>query len=90
MHRSAYPDDVLARVDGQTHQAGAVHRHDAVPDAELCAALRWASVEQVGHHHGGQDGAPPRLHHGQAQDLPRRLGDGDLRHAAMNRLFTYI
>lgn len=76
----SYPDDVLAGGDGQTHQAGAVDGHDAVTDAELAAALGGTSVKEVGHHHCGQDGAPPRLHHCQTQDLSRSLGDDDLNH----------
>lgn len=76
----SYPDDVLAGGDGQTHQTGAVDRHDAVPDAELAAALGRTSVKEVGHHHCGQDGAPARLHHRQTQDLSSSLGDGYLNH----------
>jgi len=76
---SSHPDDVLAGGDGQAHQAGAVDGHDAVPDAEGPAALCRAPVQQVGHHHRGQDGAPAGLHHRQTQDLPWALGDQDLR-----------
>ena len=75
----SYPNDVLAGGDGQPHHAGAVHRHDAVPDAQLSAALSRPPVEEVGHHHCGQDGAPARLHHRQAQDLSSSLCDGYLR-----------
>lgn len=53
-----YPDDVLTGGDGQAHQAGAVDGHDAITDAELTTAFSWASVEEVGHHHCGKDGAP--------------------------------
>lgn len=75
-----YADDVLAGGDGQTHEACPIDGHDAVPDAELTTAFSRASVEEVGHHHCGEDRAPARLNHRQSQDLPRSLGHDYLIH----------
>lgn len=74
----AHPDDALAGVEGQPHQARPVDGHEAVPDAQLTRPLRRAPVHQVGDDHGGQDGAPARLHDGDAQDLPLLLPDANL------------
>lgn len=74
----AHPDDALAGGEGQPHQARPVDGHEAVPDAQLARPLRGAPVHQVGDDHCGQDGAPARLHDGDAQDLPLLLPDADL------------
>lgn len=74
----SHPDDILTGGDGQAHQTGAVDWHDAVADAELAAALGGAAMEEVGHHNGGQDGAPAWLHHRQPQDLCWTLVDDNL------------
>lgn len=84
----SHPNDVLAGGDGQAHHTGAVHRHDAVTNAELAAALGRTSMKEVGYDHCGQDGAPAGLHYRQTQNLSWRLGDDYLNHK--NTAIKYV